>query len=345
MKILVASSGTIPGYSGGWTTLLDLLSDKHEAMYVIPGLKPGLHSMEGVPCLGLGLGSLPIGSSRIRHRVVSLLGRLAAPIAIKWAFRKMDAKFILCLDKSIGLASMKTGLPYAMRFHSWVKPSTADDSLRRLLNGALFSTATRGADVPGVEILPHNQDLSRFQFSNAARPERVLLLTCINKTHEPDFFIEGVCLSKKMKGDIIGTGPLKKRIERSCMSTGGRVRCLKPIPRLQLGQLSGEYQIGVSTIIDRGKIEYQMKVNMYLACGMHTLVKPWTHIVGEAPELVDTFSTPRELADRLDEIEERWQELESRRIRGREWVLKNCSVDIPRRRFEEILRDTFPDYS
>ncbi len=127
MKILVASSGTIPGYSGGWTTLLDLLGDEHEVMYVIPGMTPGLHKMEGVPYLGLGLGSSPGRKSSIRHRLVSLLGRLAVPVAMKWAFRKIDARFILCLDKSIGLAAQKTGLPYAMRFHSWVKPSAADD--------------------------------------------------------------------------------------------------------------------------------------------------------------------------------------------------------------------------
>lgn len=341
MKILVASSGTIPGYSGGWTTLLDLLGEEHEAMYVIPGIKPGLHRMEGIPCLGLGLGSSPERNSRIRHRLVSLLGRLAAPVAMKWAFRKMDARFILCLDKSIGLAALQTGLPYAMRFHSWVPPSTADDSLKRLLDGALFSTATHGADVPGVEILPHYQDLSRFQFSKAARPEKALLLTSINKVHEPDFFIEGICRSRTIKGDIIGTGPLRKRIERSCLGTGGRVRCLKPVPRLQLGRLSGEYQIGVATIINRGKIEYQMKVNMYLACGMHAMVKPYMHIVEEAPELVDTFSTPGELANRLDETVEKWRELEPRRKGARDWVRENYSVEIPRRRFREILKNTF----
>jgi hypothetical protein len=344
MRILIASSGTIPGYSGGWTTLLDLLGDEHEVMYVIPGMKLGLHKMEGVPWLGLGLGSSPGTNAGFRHRLAARLGILVSPIAVKWAFRKTDARFILCLDKSIGLSVLKTGLPYAMRFHSWLKPSDADDNLKTLLNNALFSTATYGADVPGVEILPHYQDLSRFQFSSAVKPEKALLLTSINEVHEPELFIEGVCRSKNMKGDIIGTGPLRKHISKLCSSTGGRVRCLKPIPRLKLGRLSGEYQIGVATIINRGKTEYQMKVNMYLACGMHTLVKPYTHINREAPGLVDTFSSSRELADRLDEVEGRWRELDSRRVKGREWVMENCSVDIPRRRFKEILKATFPDY-
>ncbi|RKZ05908.1 hypothetical protein DRQ25_15120 [Candidatus Fermentibacteria bacterium] len=343
MRILVASSGTIPGYSGGWSTTLDLLGDKHESMYLISSAKAGLHSIEGVKYLGLGLGHSPGCFSIIPGRLTGLLRRIIAPSAIRWAFRRFDADFIICLDELMGFSALKAGLPYSMRFHRKVDDSIIGVPLEKLLRGALFSTACQGTDVPGVEVLPHNQDISRFQFSAAARPERALLLTCINEAHEPDFFIEGICRSRSMKGDIIGTGPLRKRIEKSCQSTGERVRCLKPIPRLQLGRLSGQYQIGVATLIDRGKVEYQMKVNMYLACGMHTLVKPWTHIVTEAPELVDTFSTPGELADRLDEIESRWQELEPRRLQGREWVEQNCSVEIPRKRFGEILRETFGD--
>ena len=331
MRILIASSGTIPGYSGGWTTTLDLLGDSHQSMYVISSAKPGLHIMEGVQYLGLGL----------NDRYTRLIRKTIASYAVKWAYKKFNADFVMCLDAFMGFSVQKTGLPYAMRFHTKVDPSVIGAPLDNLLRGALFSTACKGSDVPGVEEFPHNQDLSRFSFAPAVKPERALLLTCINEVHEPDLFIEGICLSRSMKGDIIGTGPSKTRIEKVCHSTGGKVNCLEPVPRLQVGQLSGKYQVGVATIIRRDKVVYQMKVSIYLACGMHTLVKPYTHIVKEAPELVETFSSPRELADRLDEVEDRWRELESRRVRGREWVLKNYSVDIPRKRFEEILKNTF----
>ncbi|RKZ10512.1 hypothetical protein DRQ25_02710 [Candidatus Fermentibacteria bacterium] len=343
MKILVASSGTIPGYSGGWTTTLDLLGDDHQAMYVLLNAKLGLHSMEGVKWLGLGLGRTDGTVSLLPRRLAGQLKKVFAPSAVRWAFRKFNAEFIMCLDEDIGFLVQKTGIPYAMRFHRKVEPSVIGAPLENLLKGALFATATPGADVPGVEVIPHNQDLSRFSFAPAAKPERALLLTCINEVHEPDLFIEGICLSRNMKGDIIGTGPLRNRIKKVCLSTAGRVRVLDPVPRLQVGQLSGRYQVGVATITRRDKIVYQMKINMYLACGMHTMVKPYTHIVKEAPELVDTFSTPRELADRLDETEENWRELEPRRRKAREWVLKNYSVEIPRRRFKEILRETFGD--
>lgn len=297
--------------------------------------------MEGVRYLGLGVGNSHGRVSIVPRRFVKLLRRTLAPSAIKWAFRKFNADFVMCLDEDMGFSVQKTGLPYAMRFHRKVEPDVIGDPLQNLLKGALFSTATPGADIPGVEVIPHNQDLSRFSYAPPTKPEKALLLTCINEVHEPDLFIDGICLSRSMKGDIIGTGPSKKRIEKICRDTGGRVRCLDPVPRLQVGKLSGEYQVGVATIIRRDKVVYQMKVNMYLACGMHTMVKPYTHIVKEAPELVDTFSSPRELADRLDETVGKWKELEPRRMKAREYVLENYSVEIPRRRFREILRNTF----
>ncbi|MCK4806026.1 MAG: hypothetical protein KAT09_00195 [Candidatus Aegiribacteria sp.] len=343
MRILIASSGTIPGYSGGWTTTLDLLGDSHQSIFVISKANPGLHSMEGVKYLGLGLGRVDSNVSLLPRRLAGLLRKTIASSAVRWGFWKFNADFVLCLDEVMGFSVQRTGLPYAMRFHTKVNPSIIGTPLEKLLRGALFSTACKGSDVPGVEMIPHNQDLSRFSFAPAVRPEKALLLTCINEVHEPDLFIEGICLSRSMKGDIIGTGPSRKRIEKICRSTGGKVRCLDPVPRLQVGRLSGQYQVGVATIIRRDKVVYQMKVNMYMACGMHTLVKPYTHIVSEAPELVDTFSSPRELADRLNETVEKWSELEPRRRKAREWVLENYSVEIPRKQFSEILRKTFGD--
>lgn len=340
MRILVASAGTIPGYSGGWTTTLDLLGDRHSPFYLISAAPPGIRSMEGVGYLGLGLGEGPV----IPDRLTGALRKALVPAAMKWAFRRHEARFVMCLDEAMGFAAMKAGLPYAMRFHRKVDPPVIGRPLETLLSGALFATATPGADVPGVAVIPHNQDLSRFPFAEPARPERALLLTCINDVHEPELFVEGVCLSGSMRGDIIGTGPARRRIQKLCRSTGGRVRCLDPIPRLELGGLSGRYQVGVATIKRRDRVVYQMKINMYLACGMHALVKPYTHIVTEAPELVDIFSSAEEMGSGLDRVQRDWQRLEDRRIRAREWITENYSVEEPRRMFEELLAGAFPGY-
>ncbi|MFO8183514.1 MAG: hypothetical protein R6U39_05010 [Candidatus Aegiribacteria sp.] len=263
MRILVATSGTIPGYSGGWTTTLDLLGDRHQPFYVITDARPGVHEMEGVQYLGLGLGGR--GAAYLPGRLASVIRRAVVPVALKVAFRRFGADFVLCLDETMGFYAAGAKLPYAMRFHRKVEPSVIGPPLERLLDGALFSTACQGTDVPGVEVLPHNEDLSRYSFAEAVRPRKALLLTCINEVHEPDLFIEGVCLSRDIRGDIIGTGPSLERVERVCRSTGGRVRCLDPVPRLRLNSLSGRYQIGVATIIRRDRVVYQMKINMYLA--------------------------------------------------------------------------------
>ncbi len=336
MRILIATSSTIPGYSGGWTTTLDLLGEEHEPIYLIAGARPGMHSMEGVRYVGLGIAENR--SSSTGRRLAGLARQKLSPPALKWAFRRFGSDLVLCLDEVMGFAALRAGLPYAMRFHNQVSDAVLGAPLQRLLEGALFATACQGSEVPGVEVLPHNQDLSRFDFSPPSRPERALLLTCLNEEHEPHVFVEGVVRSREMTGDIIGTGPLRKNIERICRATGGRVRCLDPVPRLDLGSLSGLYQAGVATLVDRPGInKYQMKINMYLACGMHALVKSFSHIVREAPELVHTFDDPGELAERLDEIRSRWTELEDIRVQAREWVMKNSSVDIPRRRFRELL--------
>jgi hypothetical protein len=338
MRILVATSSTIPGYSGGWTTTLDLLGEDHEPAYLIVGARPGMHSMEGVRFLGLGI--VENRSSNPGRRLAGFARRMLTPPAMKWAFRHFRADLVLCLDEVTGFAALRAGLPYAMRFHNQVSEVVLGAPLDKLLKGALFATACQGSEVPGVEVLPHNQDLSRFEFAPAARPERALLLTCMNEEHEPHVFIEGVVRSRGMTGDIIGTGPLRKSVERMCRATGGRVRCLDPVPRLDLGRLSGLYQAGVATLVDRPGInKYQMKINMYLACGMHALVKPFSHIVREAPEFVHTFSDPGELALRLDWVQSEWTGLEEKRIRARDWVMRNCSVDIPRRRFKELLAE------
>ncbi len=338
MRILVATTATIPGYSGGWTTTLDLLQPEHEPFYLVTGAKPGLHVMEGVEYLGLGLGGEWNG---LMKRLVGRTQRLVTPAAMRWAFRRHRADFVLCLDEQMGLSAMKAGLPYAMRFHSYVSEVIKGPILEEMLDRALFATASQGAEVPGVEIMPHYQDLSRFAFAPPAKPERALLLTCINSRHEPWVFIEGIMGSRDMKGDIVGTGPLRKKMEKACAATGGRVRCLDPVPRLRIGELSGRYQVGVAThILDYPVNTYHMKINTYMACGMHSVVKPFSHVARLAPELVHIFNDAGELSQRLDEIRAGWRELEDRRRKAREWVMVNASVEIPKRRFRELLKES-----
>lgn len=341
MRILIASSSTIPAYSGGWTTPLDLLGDDHTVLYLINYAPPGLRKVEGVSCTGLGLRGRRF-RGRFPERIRCKIERELVPVAMKAVFRRFRGDFVMCLDENAGMAALKAGLPYAMRFHVNVNPEFDPGDLKRLIGNALFSTACNSTSIPGTVVLPHNEDLSRFRFAPSARPERALLLSVLNHQRRPLDFIEGVMSSRSIRGDIIGTGPMKREVAKACASTGGRVRLLPPVPRLKTAELSGRYQIGVATLARQEKPMYQMKINMYMACGMHVLSSPWTEAAALAPDLLEVFEDAEDLAGRLDQIRDNWEKLESRRIRADQWVRSTYSMETPRRIFNELLAKSFP---
>lgn len=340
MRIIVATTYTIPAFSGGWTTPLDLLSTEHQVMYVVRNHSAGTDTVENIKCVGVGaVGKLakPWNTGeKYRHALVQRLFRNA----LKKHFHEFQADFVLCLDPEAGYAAMHSDLPYAMRFHSKLSTTDMVPPFDQLMENAIFATACPATLIPNIEVLPHNQDLSRFKYMESPSAERAILLTSINPFREPELFIEGIMLSRKMKGDIVGTGIDRKRIASLCKKTGGRVRCLPPVSRLKVPELLNNYQIGVATV-KKVPIHYQMKVNGYMASGLFTLAKPWTHIAIEAPELVRSFISARELADHLDYLSDHWLETLEIRRKARDMILKNYSVDIPRKRFREIIEETF----
>ncbi len=343
MRIIVATTHTIPAFSGGWTTPLDLLGSRHQAMYVIRKLRASSRTIEGIKCVGTGDVGFLTGpwkrAERYRHTFVRQQFRKSL---IKH-FHKFKANFVLCLDSDAGYAAMELQLPYAMRFHSKLCDTDHTTQFDLMMKNAVFATCCPETHIPGVEVLAHNQDLSRFRFNESKTAERAILLTSIDRIHEPELFIEGIMLSRTMKGDIVGTGSERERIARICSKTGGRVRCLPPVPRLKVPDLLTSYQAGVATVLKVSPVVYQMKVNAYMASGLYTLAKPWTHIVHEAPDLVSTFVTAQDLADQFNYLSENWMETLETRRKARDWINKYYSVEIPRKRFDEILKEHFPE--
>ncbi len=341
MRILVATTYTLPAYSGGWTTPLDLFGDEHQAMYVVRNYHAGTSIIEGIRCVGAGaVGRFATPWNRAekyRHALVQRLFRNA----LKRHFHKFRADFVLCLDPEAGYAAMHSGLPYAMRFHSKLSRVDRKHPFDDLMENAIFAICCQATYIPDIEIVPHNQDLSRFTYLESPSAERAILLTSIDSIHEPELFIEGVMLSKRMKGDIVGTGEDRKKIAALCRKTGGRVRCLSPVPRLKVPALLNNYQVGVATVRNISPIVYQMKVNAYMASGLYTLAKPWTHIASEAPDLIGVFTTAGDLANRLDYLSDNWAETLTIRRQARGWINENYSVEIPRKRFREILSEKF----
>jgi len=341
VRIIVATTHTIPAYSGGWTTPLDLFGEDHQAMYVIRKHRLGTKQIEGIKCVGVGVtGALAAPwklGNQTRYRLIQWLFRKA----LKKHYKKFNADFILCLDPEAGYSAMYSDLPYAMRFHSRLNPEHRGSDFGKLMENAVFKIAGPTTYVPGTIPLAHNQDLSRFTFTESPRAERALLLTSIDSIHEPELFIEGVMLSKTMKGDIVGTGEDREKIVDLCKKTNGRVRCLPPVPRLKVPELLNNYQVGIATVKEISPIVYQMKVNAYMAAGLYTLAKPWTHIATEAPDIIGIFTTAQDMADHLDYLSENWLETLATRRQARDWIHDHYSVEIPRKRFNEILKETF----
>lgn len=345
MRIIVATTHTIPVYSGGWTTPLDLFGQDHQAMYVIRKHRLGTKTLEGIKCAGAGAtGVLTVPwkhADRHRYRLIQWLFRKA----LKKHFDRFNADFVLCLDPEAGYSAMYSGLPYAMRFHSKLAPEHLGPDFSGLMKKAVFATACPATHIPDIEVLAHNQDLSRFIYSEKPSAERALLLTSIDSIHEPELFIEGVMLSKTMKGDIVGTGEDRNKITDLCKKTGGRVRCLPPVPRLKVPELLSNYQVGIATVQEISPVVYQMKVNAYMAAGLFTLAKPWTHIAYEAPDLIGIFTTAQDMADHLDYLSDNWEETLTVRRQARDWIHEHYSVEVPRKRFNEILKDKFPSHT
>lgn len=335
MRILVATYHTLPGYSGGWTTPLDLLTPEHEVAYAVRRGRPGDYTLEGVRVFGKRPGMPfregPGGIQRVVRRVnETLFGD-----HVRRSFVRHGARFVLCLDVTSASRCLKLGLPYAIRFH--VQPTSSPETqIRKLVQGALFTTGCEGVSIPGVPLLHHGENLSRFRYVEHEEARSVLLLATLVETEMPRIFVDGVARSG-LEGVIAGDGPLRRSLEKLCRETGGRVRIVPPVLRNDLPELMSHFQIGVACCDRIGPRVFQMKVTEYQASGLYPLVSPWTHVAVDAPGLAGTFETAVELADLIDETASRWASTLDARRRNREYAFSRYDVSQPKREFAGIL--------
>lgn len=337
MKILVATYHTLPGYSGGWTTPLDLLEKNYDVRYVVARGFGGHYELEGIPVYGLRRVFRNSFASGLTGRLRRKLSETAFGLAIRREFGIFQPDFVLCLDMLSARRCISLRLPYALRIHT--QPiTTPPKEIDRLLKGALFATLCPSVSIPGVEVLPHTEDLDRFTYIEHPSAEEVVLVSSLDSIRRPMLFIEGVMMSS-LKGTIVGDGPLRKEIERTCASSGGKLTYHEPVLRTELPAFLKRFQIGVACYRKVQEI-YQMKVPEYQASGIFPLVMPWTHLALEAPELTGIFETQEELAFQIDQVAENWRETLEIRRKGRDFALKNYHVDRAKRRFREILEES-----
>ena len=337
MKILAATYHTLPGYSGGWATPLDLLEKDFEVRYVVARGPEGYYELEGIHVHGLRRIFRNNHVSGLAGRLWRKLSETLFGLAIRSEFRAFQPDFVLCLDIISARQCISLGLPYALRFHA--QPSTTPlREIERLLNGAIFTTMSPSINIPGVEVLPHTEDLDRFIYIEHPSAEEVVLVSSLDSIRRPMLFIEGV-MKSSLKGTIVGDGPLRKKIEKTCASSGGKISYHEPVLRTELPAFLNRFQIGVACYRKVQEI-YQMKVPEYQASGIFPVVMPWTHLALEAPELTETFETPEELAAMIDQISENWDNTLETRRKGRDFALKYYHVAQAKQRFREILEES-----
>lgn len=334
MRFLVSSWFIRPGISGGWATVADLLLPAHGMAFIGASVSAGMRSCEGVPVTGLSARARMIGRWPALNRMKESLQRRAHARETRAAFTACGADIVLCTDERAALGASDACLPYAIRFHS--RPGLLPAGTRdRLAAAALFVTGAQ-PDFPGVIHLPHSIDLDRFTYSEPARAEAALLTTSLVQAERPDIFVEGVSMSG-LRGTVAGDGPLRGEIEEMCRRTGGRVRLIHPVTRLELPGLLSAHQIGVACLEEGWHTTYQMKVVEYQAAGLFPAVQPWSGLAVEAPGLTRTFRTSSELAALLDDLAGNWASTLEVRRRNREYASARHHVRDARRMFEEIL--------
>ena len=334
-RILVASIGTIPGYSGGWTTPLDLLGDDFDVSYLVTAGRPGRYSFEGVSVTSIASGFNLSGNWPILNRLRIKLFDLYFQHSLKACYNRISPDLVMALDIPTALACIHLSIPYIMRFHSEPE-SFSREIIDRIVKLSIFSTTTPSVSLPGVHEIPHNVNLGRFKYSEAAMAKKVILVSTLNSIRCPMLFVEGVMMSS-LQGAVVGTGPLAEEVRRACESSNGKVEYIPPVPRLQLPDLLSSYQVGVATYARVPEI-YQMKVNGYLATGLMTVVMPWTHLAIRAPEITMVAQTSEQLAEKLDWIRENWEQTLPVRRAARDWVHQNYSLEKPLRIFAGLLK-------
>ncbi len=337
MKVLVATYHTIPGYSGGWTTPLDLLEKDYDVRYVVARGFEVCYELEDIPVYGLRRVFRNNPRPGLTGRLRSKLSETVFGLAIRREFRVFQPDFVLCLDMLSARRCISLGMPYALRIHTQPITTPAKE-INRLLKGALFATLCPSVSVPGVEILPHTENLDRFTFIEHPSAEEVVLVSSLDSIRRPMLFIEGV-MKSSLKGTIVGDGPIREEIERACASTDGKITYHEPVLRTELPAFLNRFQIGVACYRKVKEI-YQMKVPEYQVSGIFPLVMPWTHLALEAPELAGIFETPEELATLIDDTAKHWDDTLETRRKGRDFAMKYYNVAQAKQRFREILKES-----
>lgn len=334
MRMLVISWYVVPGYSGGWTTVLDLLQPEHQVVFLVATGPCVTRTVEGVKVVGLGVLARMTSAWPALNRLREAISTAALRRAVSRVFSSEQADLALCLDELSGRAALAAGVPYALRLHS--HPGIlGPEEYEQVLSGALFATGSE-ENIPGTEFLPHGVDLDRFTYTEPDRAEGVIMPTSLVAAEGPELFVRGVARSGQ-RGVIVGQGPMRTRIARLCSETSGRVALLPPATRSELPGLLSSYQIGVACLQKGWRTTYQMKVTEYQAAGLFPLVQPWSELARVRPDLTRTFTDELELAAQIDWVAANWSSTLRTRRKNLEFARSTYHVARAKELFARFL--------
>ncbi|MBN1433604.1 hypothetical protein JW921_02520 [Candidatus Fermentibacterales bacterium] len=334
MRILVASWYVRPGFSGGWTTVLDLLQPRHVPAFLVAVGPEGNSDCEGVRVTGLPRRARLLRPWPLANRIRLLISGTALRGALHRAFEQHGAALVLCLDELMARGAMEAGLPYALRLHSC--PSILErDAYRSVVSGALFATGSQPG-IPGTVYLPHAVDLGRFEYAEPPRAEAAIMPTSLVEAEEPELFVKGV-QGSSLRGTIVGDGPLREAIASLCRASSGKVVLHPAVGRSRIPSLLSLHQIGVACLRQGWHTRYQMKVTEYQASGLFPLVQPWSELAERAPDLTRTFRNAPELSDGIDWVAANWEKTLETRRRNREFARANYDIESARNQLESLL--------
>lgn len=337
MRMLVASWYVVPGCSGGWTTVMDLLLPMHQAAFVGASARPGEGLCEGIPVRGLAWPANAAEGWPFANRIRKRLFERFLAQSVRRAFEGFRADIVLCLDERMASASRRAGLPFAMRLHSHPGLLPVDE-YDELVSSALFVTGSQ-PDIRGAVFLPHSVDLSRFEYSEPPAARSVIMTSSLVKAENPAIFVKGTAASG-LRGTLVGQGPLRGEMERLCAGTAGRVDFHGPVGRAALPSLLSAHQIGVACLQKGWHTTYQMKVTEYQAAGLFPLVQPWSELSRLAPRLTRTFEDADGLAEQLSWLASHWADTLELRRANRAFAIERYSIEGAREQFDEILRSS-----
>lgn len=260
MNILVISLDTIPAYSGGWTSNVDLLTKDHAIGFISARNSPLNQTLiEGIPVY-----PSEYSSAGLKKAILEVI---------------KEYDFCLCLGDRESLVCQELHVPYMTRYHTL--PFDGSLQTARQVKKDAFWTIENHPILPKdiVDmVIPHaiNPDryeaCYKFHLQENLTQVNFLMLATLNWVENPTDFINA-CKMAKVNGTIVGDGEDRAEVELKCRFSHGYCNYLGARTHAELPEVLRNYNVGVSTLHPNSPNKYLLKSIEYAAAGL-VIIQP-----------------------------------------------------------------------